>query len=147
MKTLVIIVTIIGLSAVIGSIIVGKSVFEGKVVDKPYEMGLRYDEIEKARASVIFEILNRRIHSGENDIVFTIKERDKQILDQQIEGLIISRPSTSVYDRRYPVNFVSPGRFSAKVNFPMHGYWDIKIVSRWDGKTVNLEKRVYVEQN
>lgn len=143
MKTLVIIVTIIGLSAVVGSIIVGRMVFEGKVVDKPYETGLRYDEIEKARTLFVFEILNKEFHRGDNDIIFTIKDTSGKVVTDTNVIFALSRPSTTVYDREYNVNLVG-SRYMAKVNIPLKGYWDVRIRFTMEGKPVVLEKRVYV---
>ncbi len=145
MKTLVIVVTIIGLSAVIGSIIVGKLMFDGKVVDAPYETGLRYDELEALKAELDLEILNKNLITGENELVFILKDKyGRPLTDPQIT-LIISRPSTTRYDREYPVSFAGEGRYSSKVLFPFYGYWDIKIRLSYNWKPVILEKRVYVE--
>ncbi|GAB4543497.1 MAG: hypothetical protein Fur0020_12980 [Thermodesulfovibrionia bacterium] len=144
MKTLVIIVTIIGLSAVIGSIIVGTMVFEGKVTERPYETGLRYDEMEKAKEEIIFDIETKDLKKGENELIFTLKDKEgRPITDPQLT-LKVSRPSTALYDRQYPLNFNSPGRYSARVSFPLHGYWDIKIEFLWHWRPVMIEKRVYV---
>lgn len=145
MKALVIIVTIIGLSAIVGSIIVGKMVFDGKVVDKPYEMGLRYDEMEREKEDLRFEILNRELYTGENVIIFTVSDiRNGYIKDQYVE-FFISRPHTSKYDRKYKADLVESGRYKAKVLFPLFGYWDLKIKIKKDEKTVILEKKVYVK--
>ncbi|MFN3740250.1 MAG: FixH family protein [Thermodesulfovibrionales bacterium] len=143
MKTLVIIVTIIGLSAVIGSIIVGRMVFEGKVVDKPYETGLRYDEMEKAKGELRFELLNTDFHVGSNDIIFTLKDNlDRAIADSHIT-LILSRPSTRLYDSEYEVNLIEPGKYKAKVNIPLQGHWDVKIRFIYKGQPLDLEKHIY----
>lgn len=145
MKTLVIVVTIIGLSAVIGSIIIGKLMFDGKVVDAPYETGLRYDELEALKAELALEILNKNLITGENELVFTLKDKyGRPITDPQIT-LIISRPYSTRDDREYPVSFAGEGRYSSKVQFPFYGYWDIKIRLIYNWKPVILERRVYVE--
>lgn len=143
MKILVIIVTIIGLSAVIGSIIVGKMVFEGKIVDKPYETGLRYDEMEKAKGELRFELINREFHKGENEIIFLLKDSLERPITEPHLVFSISRPSTTKYDREYQVSFIAPGKYMAKVNIPLIGYWDIRISFLKDGKTIVLERRIY----
>lgn len=145
MKKLVIVVTIIGLSAVIVPIIVGKLMFDGKVVEAPYETGLRYDELEALKAELDLEFLNKNLITGENELVFTLRDKyGRPLTDPQIT-LIISRPSTTRYDREYPVSFAGEGRYSSKVLFPFYGYWDIKIGLIYNWKPVILEKRVYVE--
>jgi nitrogen fixation protein FixH len=144
MKALVIIVTIIGLSAVIGSLIVGKAVFDGKVVDKPYETGLLYDEIEKAKKELRFEVLNKELKTGKNEVLFTLKDHlDRPITDPQMV-FMISRPSTTRYDREFQFSYAGEGRYKAEVYFPLHGYWDIRLKLLRDWKPVVIEKRVYV---
>ncbi len=143
MKALVVIVTIIGLSAVIGSIIVGKMVFEGKVVDKPYETGLRYDEMEKTKARFIFKLLNKEFHAGDNDIIFSIMDTSGIAVTDPHIILTLSRPSTTTYDREYRVNFIESGKYTARIRIPVAGYWDMKIRFIHDSQTVILEKRIY----
>lgn len=143
MKTLVIIVTIMGLSAVIGSIIVGRMVFEGKVVDKPYETGLRYDEIEKAKAELRFDLLNSDFRVGENEIIFTLKDNaGRSVIDSHI-ALIITRPSTGLYDRQYRVDLIEPGKYRTRINLLLQGHWDINIRFLYKGQPLDLEKRIY----
>jgi nitrogen fixation protein FixH len=155
MKVLVIIVTVIGLSAVAGSIIVGILVFDGKVVEHPYETGLIYDETERTKSEIKLEILNRGFHKGENQIVFTIKDRNNMPIiqdskfkiqdskSQQIK-LVISRPSTTRYNREVPLVYVAEGKYRADVVFPLQGLWDLELKLMRNGKPVSLEKRVYV---
>lgn len=146
MKTLVIVVTIIGLSAVIGSIIVGTLTFDGKVVESPYETGLRYDELEDIKAELSLEIVNKDLTIGENDVVFTLKDKYNRPITDPQTTLMISRPSTNKFDREYQISFVEPGRYRAKVFFPVYGYWDIKIGFIYNWKPIILEKRVYIEE-
>ncbi len=147
MKALVIIVIIIGLSAVIGSIIVGKAVFDGKVVDMPYETGLAYDEIEKAKKELRFEVLNKELKVGMNEVLFTLKDNnDRPITDPQMV-FMISRPSTTRYDSEFTYYFAGEGRYRAEVYFPLHGYWDIRLKLLRDWKPVIIEKRVYVNHS
>jgi len=144
MKALVIIVTIIGLSAVIGSLIVGTAVFDGKVIDKPYETGLAYDEIENAKRELRFDVLNKELKKGRNEVFFTLRDHlDRPIADPQMV-FMISRPSTTRYDREFQYYYAGEGRYRAEVYFPLHGYWDIRLKLLKDWKPVIIEKRVYV---
>lgn len=146
MKTLVTVVTIIGLSAMIGSIIVGRMVFEGKVIDKPYETGLRYDEMEKAKAELSFKMVNKEFHKGENEIFFLLEDSLGRPVTEPHPVFIISRPATTIYDRQYKVSLVGQGKYMVKVDFPLYGYWDIRISITKEGKSVILEKRIYVHE-
>ncbi|MCX7793854.1 MAG: FixH family protein [Thermodesulfovibrionales bacterium] len=145
MKALVIIVTIIGLGAVAGSIIVGRMVFDGKVVEKPYETGLIYDEIERAKSEMELEILNPVFRKGENELLFMIKDRKGNVPEESRIKLTVGRPYTASFDREYMVNLTGPATFRAKVDFPLYGYWDIRVSLTNNQKPVILEKRIFVE--
>jgi len=147
MKALVIIVTIIGLSAVIGSIIVGNMVFDGKVVDKPYETGLIYDEIQKEKSKFRLEILNKDFKRGKNEFIFMLEDNLGRPKTDSHIVLMISRPSTTRYDREIPLSYFGDGKYRAEVYFPLHGHWDIKARLLNEPIPIVLEERVYAKDN
>lgn len=146
MKILVTLVIIIGLSAIVGSIFIGKIVFDGKVVENPYETALRYDETMALRSKLILEMENRRLSVGENDIIFILSDSlGMPITDPKIK-LMISRPYTTAYDKEYHVSMIEKGKYRAKIRFPLYGHWDIMIKFNYEQRHVNLKKRIYVEK-
>ncbi len=145
MKILVIIVTVIGFVAVIGSVIVGKMMFDGKVMEHPYEAGLRYDEIQKAKARVRFEILTNKLHRGENDIVFLLTDVYGRPIHDSSIVFIISRASSTLYDRKYRPQVIEPGKFLVRAKFPLYGYWDVKVEFMMDSKNLMVDKRIFIE--
>ncbi|RJQ53496.1 MAG: hypothetical protein C4526_06455 [Nitrospiraceae bacterium] len=147
MKTLIIIVTIIGLSAVIGSIIVGGMVFDGVVVEKPYEKGLDWDKRrnEKAESGWNVGIEDKIFRTGDNDIYFSVLDKDGGPLTNAQIAVAISRPSTTAYDKSFETSVRRDGKYIASINFPLYGYWDLKISVTREKRNVVFEERIYVE--
>jgi len=50
MRTAIILICILALAATLGTVVVGMRTFDGLVVDKPYETGLAWDEIQRQKA-------------------------------------------------------------------------------------------------
>ncbi len=144
MKTLVVIVIIVGLLTVAASIIVGSFLFDGRVAERPYEEGLEYDNIERLKSEFSFNLLTEDCKKGENEVIFSIHHREVPITDLTL-NFILSRPGTDRYDNRSMVEYIKPGVYKAKVTFPEYGYWDMKIRIIWQWREVALTKRVYVK--
>lgn len=146
MRILIIIVVIIGFGAVIGSIVVGQRVFEGKVVDKPYERGLEWDRVQREKAELGWRVdIKNKFKAGNNEIMFSVLDKKgNQLKDIQV-SLTISRPATTAYDREFGVLQVD-GVYKSVVNFPLHGNWDLKININENGRNIILEKRIFAEQ-
>ena len=98
MKTLISSVVIVGLSAVIGAVVIGIKSFDGTVTVKPYEEGLAWDEAHKVKLNS--DILKM----GENNLQFTLLDKHGASLDlSSAVSLNISRPSTDAYDKTVDV--------------------------------------------
>ena len=148
MKLVLVIVTMIGLSAVIGAVVVGTRNFDGTVVDKPYERGLVYDAMhhEKEASGWNVEILNKELTSGSNDILLSVTDRNgKPLTDAEIT-LSISRPSSKTFDKTYKAVKKEKGQFSAKADFPLYGYWTASVQVTEKDKSITFEKTLFAEQ-
>jgi len=149
MKILISIVVIVGLIAVAGAVVVGVRSFDGTVTTKPYEEGLVWDETRKERAERGWSVkLNTGIFKvGENDLQFTLLDKQGALLDLHAAvSLNLSRPSTYAYDRAFDVKKIEGGLYRASVNFPLYGYWDIKIDLIKNDKKIEFKERVFVEK-
>ncbi|HET6516180.1 MAG TPA: FixH family protein [Thermodesulfovibrionales bacterium] len=148
MKTVIAIVVLVGLLSVVGAIIVGTRTFEGIVTEKPYEKGLSWDRTEKERASsgLRIEILTKTFVTGDNDILFSVLDREDRPFDGEAVSITISRPSSATYDRTFNTVMAGEGVYRASVSFPLHGFWDLKIPVPVKGKEIVFEKRIYVEK-
>lgn len=148
MKLLLIIVSIIGMSAVIGAVVVGTRTFDGTVVDKPYERGLSYDAThhEKEASGWRLDILNRSFTTGKNEILFSVTDNKGKPLAGVELTLSISRPSSQAYDITYTAAKTEEGRFSAEADLPLYGYWDAKVRITDRSRSILFEKTIYAEQ-
>jgi len=149
MKTLIIAVTIIALSAVVGSVIVGKKVFDGTVEEKPYEQGLLWDKIRSTKYESGWSAVvnNRKINKGENEVSISVFDKYGKPLSDASVSILVSRPSTAAYDRNYETLRRSDNSFAAKVYFPLFGYWDLKIKVAKKGESVIFEERIFAEED
>ncbi len=148
MKLLLIIVSIIGLSAVIGAVVVGTRTFDGTIVDKPYEHGLAYDAVhhEKEVSGWNVEILNKTFTSGTNDILLSVTDRNgKSLTDAEIV-LSISRPSSKAFDRTFKAVKKENGQFIAQADLPLYGYWIASVQVTEKSKSIVFEKTLFAEQ-
>jgi nitrogen fixation protein FixH len=148
MKTLIIIVTIIALSAVIGSVIVGKKVFDGTVEEKPYEQGLLWDKIRSNKYGSGWSVVvnNRKINKGENEVSISVFDKYGKPLSDASVSILISRPSTAAYDRNYKAVKLQEGIYKARINFQLYGYWNLKINVAQNEKSVIFEERIFAEE-
>ncbi|MDI6801835.1 MAG: FixH family protein [Thermodesulfovibrionales bacterium] len=146
MRILIIIVAIIGFGAVIGSIVVGQRVFEGKVVDKPYETGLMWDKMQREKAELRVDIKNTEFKTGNNEIVFSISDKEGKPLSASSVKLTVSRPTTTAHDMEYKAFRQLDGYYHAAVKLNLYGYWDLKINIVRDGRSIMLEKRIFAEE-
>lgn len=147
MKPLLIIVSLIGLCAVIGAIVVGTRTFDGTVVDKPYERGLAYDAAHHAKEASGWnaEIRNKGLITGKNDILISVLDRNgRPVADAEV-SVIVSRPSTPSYDKTYKAA-AEKGLFRITADLPLYGYWDAKIQVSDKAKTVTFERTLFAEQ-
>jgi nitrogen fixation protein FixH len=148
MKSLIIIVTVIALSAVIGSLIVGKKVFDGTVEEKPYEQGLLWDKIRSSKYESGWSAVvnNRKFNKGENEVSISVFDKYGKPLSDASVSILVSRPSTTAYDINYETLRRSDKSYAAKVDFPLFGYWDLKIKVAKKGESVIFEERIFAKE-
>ncbi len=146
MRILIIAVILVGLVAVTGSIIMGQKVFDGKVVDKPYETGLLWDKMQREKAELRVEIKDRNFRTGDNEINFFVLDKEGNPLFDAAVMITLSRPSTTIYDRDYEALKSKDHGYRAVVHLPLYGYWDIKIRVIRRGNDLAFEKRIYSEK-
>ena len=148
MKTLLIIVSIIGLAAVVGAIVVGRSTFDGIVVDKPYERGLTYDAVQKEREASgwVVDIVDPSPVVGRNELIISATDGKGSPLPDAEISLTISRPSSASYDRTYAAVRTTRGQFRAEIELPLYGHWDVKIRVKAEGKNITFEREVFATQ-
>ena len=148
MKTLIVIVIMVGLAAVVTTVIVGSRSFEGIVVDKPYERGLSWDKEQKERtvSGLNIEIKNKTFTVGENDLIIQVTDREGKPVPDAVLMLTVSRPSTNAYDRNYRLKGARGGTYSASVALPLYGHWDLRITIVRNGQNLLFPQKIFVER-
>jgi len=148
MKFLLIVVSIIGFGAVIGAVVVGVRTFDGTVVDKPYERGLSYDAVhhEKEVSGWNAEILNRDLSAGTNDILLSVIDRNGRPVTDVEVSVVISRPSSSSYDKTYKAVATEKGQFRLTADLPLYGYWDAKVQVTDKFRSITFERTLFAER-
>ena len=148
MKSIIIFSVIAALTAVAGTIVVGINTFDGTVTEHPYERGLEWDRLQQTKAELgwTLNINNNRIKTGRSDLIFKLNDKSGLPLDASNVSVAISRPSSNVYDKHYETEKLRNGTFKATPNFPLFGYWDLKISVTKDSDHLTLEKSIYIKK-
>jgi nitrogen fixation protein FixH len=148
MKALIALVTLIALSAVIAAIVIGSRSFEGIVTEKPYEKGLSWDRTKDEKKSLGWdvEIPEKRFTVGKNTLIFSILDKKGRPLEGASISVTVSRPSTTAYDRTFKGERLDNGSYRAVVDFPLYGYWDLKIQVVKDQVNVIYTKNIFAEK-
>ena len=148
MKLLITLVSIIGIAAVVGSIVVGLKSFDGTVTENPYKKGLLWDDVRKKTNELGWsvEMRNGRFSPGKNDLILSVRDKDGKPLTGSTVSVMTGRTATSKYDRHFDTVALNEGTFSVSVPFPLYGYWDIKIEVSQNGDALSFTKRVFVQQ-
>jgi len=148
MKTLISMVIMIGLIATAGSVIVGLKSFDGIVTEHPYETGILWDVIRKKKDDLGWRIdmKNRDFRTGENDIIISVLDKYDKPLAGSAITVMISRPATSAYDRYFHTIKLKEGLFRSMINFPLYGYWDVRIKVDQDKNNISFEQKIFAEK-
>ena len=150
MKALIALVTLIALSAVIAAIVIGSRSFEGIVTEKPYEKGLSWDRTKDEKKSLGWdvEVPEKRFTVGKNTLMFSILDKKGKPLEGASVSVTVSRPSTTAYDRTYRGERLEldDGSYNAVVDFPLYGYWDLKIRVVKDQVDLIYTKNIFAEK-
>jgi nitrogen fixation protein FixH len=146
-KKLLVLVTFIGMAAVIGAIVVGKATFDGTVITNPYEKGLIWDAEQKERESSGWrvDIQPPSLTVGRNELHIHVRDRTGMPLAAEVM-LTVSRPSSKRYDRQYTALLTEKGSYRVKVDLPLYGYWDLDIRVTAERKTILFRRTVFAEQ-
>jgi nitrogen fixation protein FixH len=145
MKTLLTAVVVIGLAAVAGAVIVGTRVFDGTVVEDPYERGIAWDEDHARLASsgLRAELVGKSFRTGENLVSLNVFQREEPFEGKSVT-VEVSRPSSTAHDRTFTALRGMDGVFRAMIDLPLQGNWDLVLVVDGEEDPVRIRRRIYV---
>ena len=146
MRATLVFVTLIGLGAVVGAVVVGSLVFDGTVVDHPYERGIAWDD-DRARheASGITAVLATAFfRKGENDLVLRALDRSGTPLEDESclsgSGGSPRRPTTGPTSASRREN----GTYGASVELPLKGRWAVTVLVERGGEPLEFRHEITV---
>jgi nitrogen fixation protein FixH len=142
------IVCSLALAATIATIVIGIRTFEGTVVEKPYETGLQWDEIQKQRAQLGWNVTigEGTFKTGKNELYVSVFDRDNRSVRNAELSILISRPSTRAYDRNYRAVSQGEGLYYASVDLPHMGAWDVTVNVNIGSNNCSFHKSIYAMQ-
>jgi len=146
-RTLLVIVTIIGLGTVVATLMIGSSRFEQTVVREPYETGLRWDaeRKERERSGWQVSIAKKQVPTGQQALDIAVNDRSARPLEPAQVEVRFLRPFSGIGDRTFRAERLPSGTFRIVVTIPERGRWDLQImVSRGDRRII-FEDAIYAE--
>jgi hypothetical protein len=146
MKATLVLVTLLGLGAVVGAVVVGSLVFDGTVVDHPYERGVAWDD-DRARheaSGVTVSLVTSSFREGDNDLVLRAHDRSGTPLDDAKLSLRIGRISTGAYDRSYIAPRRENGTYGVSVDLPLKGRWAVTVLVERGGEPLEFRHEITV---
>ncbi|MGD0886944.1 MAG: FixH family protein [Thermodesulfovibrionales bacterium] len=148
MRILIAIIVLLGLASVIAVIYFGEHTFEGIVVEHPYEQGLAWDRVRKEKSALgwAVDLSNKQFKQGDNELVLSVHDKDGSPLRGAKVSVIVSRPATACYDRRYETVGFADGLYRSAVSFPLRGQWDVRVEVSRNGNTVVFDQRIFAEK-
>jgi nitrogen fixation protein FixH len=147
MRILLAAVVAVGLAAVAGAVIVGTRVFDGTVVESPYERGIAWD---RERSEVIssglqVSLLGNSFRTGDNLAAFRVLRHGRPFRGTSI-AVVRSRPSSASHDRTFTAPRGVDGIFRAMVDLPLQGHWELVAVVEEKEGSVRFPHSVYAEK-
>jgi len=121
----------------------------GIVIEHPYEHGLAYNKTIKAakdqqalgwRTSLDF--VQHKAQQGK--VVFLVSDGQGQAIKASNVRVRFTRPTQADFDFEVPLHRIAE-RYSAIVDFPLQGLWEMRVYADAKGITYQQSKRVVVE--
>ncbi len=148
MRILIIVISITALAATLGAIVVGRQSFEGLVVEKPYETGLKWDESRQKQTNLgwTVSVEGAPFKTGKNELVVNIIDNSGSLITDAIITVTVSRPSTGAYDKTYRTVRQADGRYHAFIGLQLYGNWDVIIDVSRDNDRAIFKEAIFAER-
>ncbi|NOY53244.1 MAG: hypothetical protein GXP58_06435 [Deltaproteobacteria bacterium] len=150
MKILLVFVTILVLTSVSVSIVVGIRSFDGTVTDSPYADGIRWDADRMAARSLGWRLMvdGSRFDTGKNRALLSVKDRQGVDHSSAVIMLHLSRPATSRYDRNLPFERnPAGGGIVANLDLPLPGHWIVGATIETPQGKQTLSHEIFAREN
>ncbi len=130
-------------------IYISNKTWRGVVTENPYQKGLKYNEVLKAsqkqeQLGFVLEMKYQKLAEKRGEI--SLKILDKNLLEITDAKVVLKfkRPTQEGFDFEKEVKFLS-GKYSAEIDFPLKGQWDVEAVVQ-RGEDIFQQVKRYVVQ-
>jgi len=134
----------IGLLTIAPSIYIGIKYFDGKVVEKPYESGLTYNEDKKfiSDNGLDLKILNNK-KNGDNVVLEFVFDKNDGVSVADT-SFFITRPASDQDLIQINTEQGADGAYKSNFSLKTMGNHILKMVSTINGKHVQIQKSFYI---
>ena len=116
----------------------------GVVTENPYEKGLKYNEtisLAKTQAELGWQTTLSYVNG---ELTYTIQDQSGNAIRNADVEAVIERPLNSEYTRKIMLKETSNGVYSATVDLPLKGQWDITTGATWNKHYHQSKQRLVV---
>ena len=148
MKALLVFVTLAGIGAVIGAVVVGTVVHDGTVVDNPYERGLSWDAERKQReaSGIRVGIVDGELPRGPATLLIEAFDGSGAPVADARLAVRLFRAETDRHERTYTAVGRGDGTFAAEVNLDRAGRWKVAVLFERQGAILEFPASIYVRE-
>lgn len=114
----------------------------GVVTEGAYDQGISYNETIEAAEGQAALGWRSEITLDESVLNFTLADKHDNALDGADVTAKFTRPSHEGYDFTVTLTENDRGNYSAVVDLPLEGQWDVRVFATWNQQTYQQSKRV-----
>jgi nitrogen fixation protein FixH len=142
-KFLITTISSLVLAIIAGSLYAGIVMREVTVVEHPYQDGLQYDSMRKRSAALGWKLAVPPSLAENEVLKVVVSDRNDVPMDVDAVEFAVSKvASTDV--KTYRTQHSGRGGYTARINCPSAGYWDVKVKVTLGGDTMNYDSRIRI---
>jgi nitrogen fixation protein FixH len=122
----------------------------GVVADHAYEVGVAYNKMLRTAAAQ--EALGWKsaldvtpTADAKFETAFTLHDASGHAIDNAEAKVIFKRPTMSQFDQTVALKHQTDGRYTALVDLPAHGVWQVYAAARSDGHEFQIMRRIVLQ--
>ena len=115
----------------------------GVVTDKPYEKGLRYNEVLAQAKNQ--PNLRDKVTFNDGVLHWVLIDEDNKQINNAVSKARVIRPIQDGYDFDIILDYKGHGIYEAELDLPFKGLWVAKLESQWNKKTYKTTYKFIVK--
>jgi len=118
---------------------------EDTVVDHPYQEALQYDQTQRKRAQLGWQVLSpESLKQGEQLFVQVVDKNGAPVDHATVE--LAANRIDKTDTKKYSAKPADHGRYGALVEFDSRGTWQIKVKVTRGTDSLSFDNRIYIEK-